>query len=289
MNKALKDNIVRLFDDKEEELPDVVLDTSGLDVPALPGRAATASIDLTGKPKVLMAIGLGGTGKTTLLRWIIERALERDDGQPLALASVDPINRELVHYFPQVMGPMGQDPARTALWLNKFLLRVMATQKTAAIDFGGGDTSLLGLLRQLPDLQAMMERSGVEPVALHLLSPRVSDLTPLAALDKAGFMPKATALILNLGRLQHDRDPEQEFAQLRKHASYRATLDRGAIEIWMPRLFAAKAVEDRRMGFRVAADGSASGSALNIFDRSRVHHWLRLMEEAAAPIASWLT
>lgn len=288
MTKALKDNIVRLFEDKEEDLPDVALDTPGRASPALSRQGTAAAIDLTGKPKVIMAIGAGSTGKTTLLRWIIEQALRLDDENSMALASVDPVNRELHHYFPQAMGPKSHDPAQTAAWLERFLARVMTTQKTAAVDFGGGDVSLSSMLAQVPDLQVMMERSGVEPVALHLLSPRVSDLMPMVTLDRAGFKPKATALILNMGRLLQDRDPEQEFAQLRKHAAYRAAVDRGAVEIWMPRLYSAKAVEDRRISFHEAADGTVSGSALNIFDRSRVLHWLEQMAVSFAPIQSWL-
>ena len=190
------------------------------------------------------------------------------------------------------MGPRSHDPAQTAAWLEKFLSRVMATQKTAAIDFGGGDVSLASLLRQVPDLQVMMERSGVEPVALYLLSPRVSDLTPLAAMEAAGFRPKATALILNMGRIQDERDPEQEFYQLRKHSAYRAAVERGAMQIWMPRLYAAKAVEERRAGFRQAArldaDAAPLAQPLDAFNQSRVRQWLEQMTAAFAPVESWL-
>ena len=58
----------------------------------------------------------------------------------------------------------------------------------------------------------------------------------------------------------------------------------------MPRLHAAKAVEDRRIGFRPAMNGEApeQGYGLGPFDRSRVRHWLAAMEDAFAPIASWL-
>jgi hypothetical protein len=52
----------------------------------------------------------------------------------------------------------------------------------------------------------------------------------------------------------------------------------------MPRLYAAKAIEDRRLLFSQARDGGDLGPS----DRSRTHHWLRVMEEAFAPIRSWL-
>ena len=103
-----------------------------------------------------MAIGLGATGKTTLLRWLCERALERSDDE-LALATVDPVNRELGHYFPAAMAPPTQDPTQVTAWLEQLLAMVMETRKSVALDFGGGDTTLARLLAEVPDLQQMME------------------------------------------------------------------------------------------------------------------------------------
>ena len=117
-----------------------------------------------------MAIGLGATGKTTLLRWLCERALERNDDE-LALATVDPVNRELGHYFPAAMAPPTQDPTQVTAWLEQLLAMIMETGKSVALDFGGGDTTLARLLAEVPDLQQMMEGAGVEPVALYPLTP----------------------------------------------------------------------------------------------------------------------
>jgi hypothetical protein len=244
---------------------------------------------LTGKAKAIMAIGLGATGKTTLLRWLCERALERSDDD-LALATVDPVNRELGHYFPAAMAPPTQDPAQVTVWLEQLLAMIMEGRRSVALDFGGGDTTLARILTEVPDLQQMMESAGVEPVALYPLTPRSSDLTPLAAMTQAGFTPKATALILNEGRADSTRPPLQEFGHIRRHSVYKLAIARGAVEIWMPRLYAAKAIEDRRIGFRQAVNGEMleGGLGLGPFDRSRTRHWLTAMEDAFAPIASWL-
>jgi hypothetical protein len=61
----------------------------------------------------------------------------------------------------------------------------------------------------------------------------------------------------------------------------------------MPRLFAAKEVEDRGIGFRQSmnhASGDRAMPPLNLFDRSRVHVWLDLMEQSFEPLgkAGWL-
>jgi len=277
-----------LFGDRDANLPEARLDVSHLGRPMRAGPSGQA-LDLTGKAKAIMAIGLGATGKTTLLRWLCERALERGEDE-LALATVDPVNRELGHYFPAAMVPPTQDPAQVTAWLEQLLAMILETGKSAALDFGGGDTTLARLLTEVPDLQQMMESAGLEPVALYPLTPRSSDLTPLAAMTKVGFRPKATALILNEGRADSTRAPLQEFGQIRRHSVYKSAIAQGAVEIWMPRLYAAKAIEDRRSGFRQAVNGETPQGSLGLgpFDRSRTRHWLAAMEEAFAPIASWL-
>ncbi len=284
----MTEHAVPLFSDRDANLPEARLDVAHL------GRhertkPSDQAIDLTGKAKANMAIGLGATGKTTLLRWLCERALERDEDD-LALATVDPVNRELGHYFPAAMAPPTQDPAQVTVWLEQLLTMIMETGKSVALDFGGGDTTLARLLAEVPDLQQMMEGAGVEPVALYPLTPRSSDLTPIAAMAQAGFRPKAAALILNEGRADSTRAPLQEFGQIRRHSVYKSAIARGAVEVWMPRLYAAKAIEDRRIGFRQAVNGEmpAGGLGLGPFDRSRTRHWLAAMEESFKPIASWL-
>lgn len=284
----MTENVVPLFGDRDANLPEARLDVSHLGHQER-AKPSGQALDLTGKAKAIMAIGLGATGKTTLLRWLCERALERSDDD-LALATVDPVNRELGHYFPAAMAPPTQDPAQVTAWLEQLLAMIMETRKSVALDFGGGDTTLSRILTEVPDLQQMMESAGVEPVALYPLTPRSSDLTPLAAMTQAGFTPKATALILNEGRADSTRPPLQEFGHIRRHSVYKSAIARGAVEIWMPRLYAAKAIEDRRIGFRQAVGGQLpeGGLGLGPFDRSRTRHWLTAMEDAFAPIASWL-
>jgi hypothetical protein len=275
--KTVKDNIVRLFDTREAELPETPLADPRLTQEALPAPSLASAVDLSGKPRVVMTFGAGRSGKSTLLRWVVERAIERDGETGAVLATVDAARPTLQRFFPSAIIPKQPDG------LERLISRLIELKRTAAIDFGA-DASLVPLLAQVPDMQQMMLDHGVEPVALYLLSPRSSDLTVLMAMEAAKFRPTATALILNMGTIV-GQDPEAEFGQLRRHSVYKAAVERGAVEIWMPRLYAAKAVEDRGIAFRkaVAADGG-----LGLFDRSRVAGWLTAMDQACAPIASWL-
>jgi hypothetical protein len=289
MTKA-KSNVVPLLAD-DDDLPVATLDLSHAMKPIAAVTAATpAAVDLTSTAKVILALGQGGTGKTTFLRWVADRVTIREDADPLTLATVDPINRELLQYYSAALSPQTQDPAKIAEWLEKALVALMRRKQSAAIDFGGGDTSLQRLVTEVPDLHSMLVGAGVHPVCLYLLSPRETDITPLALMQQAGFQPEATALVLNLGRADPTRDPEFEFRQLRRQPAYRAALDAGAVEIWMPRLFAAKAIEDRRITFQQALTGQMSDGrpGLGPFDRSRLHHWLKAMDGAFAGVQSWL-
>jgi hypothetical protein len=108
-------------------LPEARLDVLRLGRPELT-KPSSQALDLTGKAKAIMAIGLGATGKTTLLRWLCERGLERNDDD-LALATVDPVNRELGHYFPAAMAPHTQDPAQVTVWLEQLLAMIMESRK----------------------------------------------------------------------------------------------------------------------------------------------------------------
>jgi hypothetical protein len=254
------------------------------------GSTAPA-IDLSERPKVLMTIGAGGAGKTTLLRWITETILQRDS--KAIIAAVDPTNRSLKDYFAGVVEPPSRDPAAVVPWLEKKLFQhIMTTGASAAIDFGGGDTSLLQLISGGVDIVATLEDAGVSPVAMYVMSPRVDDLSMLATLERGGFQPRATAIVLNEGRADPTKSGQESFAAIMRHSVYKAAIDRGAVSIWMPRLIPAAEIELRRIQFSAARDGivpeGKKFTPLGPFDRSRVRHWLDAMAKNFDPVKSWL-
>jgi hypothetical protein len=59
------------------------------------------------------------------------------------------------------------------------------------------------------------------------------------------------------------------------------------INLWMPRLHAADAVESRRSSFAAARDGQTT-PPLGIFDRSRVKSWLEAMDRQFLGVKSWM-
>lgn len=279
--------IINLFDqDVSEEISvarrvrtDPVATTSG-----------KAPIDLTGRPKVIFVAGLGATGKTTWVRWAVGEILARN--APARLAAIDPENRELKDFYDDILEPATHDPAGIAAWLKSLLDISLREKSSALIDTGGGDAALGTLVSRTEGMAQMMVENGVHPVAVYPLSPRISDLAPMAALESAGFQPQATLIILNEGRADPTTPREHSFRAVMRHSVYRAAIDRGAYPVWMPRLYVAKDVEDRRLTFQQARDGvtpeGRKVTPLGVFDRSSVHRWLQQMSAAFAPVMSWL-
>lgn len=259
------------------------------DATALPSVAA---VDLGDGPKALFVMGPGRSGKTTLLRYVMEGV---PPGRPAPLAAaLDPQNRSLATFLNDVAQPPTTDPVGVARWAEELLGFVMAEKQSALLDMGGGDLSMGKLLEDVPDLAGSLEEAGVHPVAVYTLSPRVDDLGVLASYEAQGFRPKATALILNAGLADPTVPREDAFARVLRHSAFHAALARGAVPIWMPRLDATVAaeIEGKRLRFGQARDGQAPadqpGALLGPFNRSRVRKWMADMDAALAPIRSWL-
>ncbi len=256
-------------------------------------RKAVKSLDLSNIPPTWMLIGGGRAGKTTFARWSADRAAAA--GRDLTLAAVDPAQRTLAGFFEQVEQPASADPAQAAAWLGDALGAVMETPTPLLIDLGGGDLSLLKLLDLMPDLAPQMEASGAAPIAAYFLSTRVDDLAGLRTYEERGFQPRATVLVLNEAHVDPAEDTEEAFAPITRHSRFRAAVARGAVVVRMPRMVPAalvREIERKRMQFTHARDGlvpeGSAAAPLGIFDRTLVRRWLEQMEEAFAPIGSWL-
>jgi hypothetical protein len=248
--------------------------------------------DLTGQPKVWFVSGPGRSGKTTFLRYVLE-TVAASEGEVMA-AALDPQNRSLAAFIEGVDQPPTNEAGSVAAWLEEYLRFSMEEQRSAVLDLGGGDTSLSRLLDDAPDLADVMQESGVAPVAIYTLGPRIDDLSSLASFENKNFAPKATALILNEGLVSPTQPREEAFGWVLNHSAFRAAVQRGAVPIWMPRLDAnvASEIEAKRVQFSQARDGQEPHGRdpvgpLGPLNRSRVRKWMNSMDQALAPIRSW--
>ena len=252
---------------------------------------AKPALDLSTQAKLWLLIGPGGVGKTQTARWLGGRMNEAGTLKDAVLAALDPTNRTLADFFSVVEQPPNANPLRVTAWLREFLGIVAAERVGGIVDFGGNNTSLMQLIETSPTFAEPLEEAGVAAVAAYLLSPRVDDLTLLAGFEKLGFRPKATALILNLGRA----DAPDDFDAVRRHPAYRAARARGAVEIWLPKLEPqnlALEIERKRLHFIQARDGITPDghkpADISAFERVMIRGWLERMDQAFAPIETWM-
>ncbi len=242
-------------------------------------------IDLTGQNKIIFAVGRGKTGKTTLLRWMAETALAA--GRPFLMADIDPTNASFASYFEGVSRPDTDDPAGVNRWLQAFIEYAVKHQTTAMIDLGGGDTTLRTLATEMPGFSQQIEEAGLVPVNFYLAGAQPDDLAPIATLAERGFSPRARAVVLNESTAEVGLSRQQAFMRVVRNRVLLDQLGSGAINLWMPRLHAADAVESRRSSFAAARDGQTT-PPLGIFDRSRVKSWLEAMDRQFLGVKSWM-
>jgi len=285
------DNVFNLFGDDGDVAEEVSVGYRLLP-PTPPAPPPGQVLDLAGKPKIVLAFGNGGSGKTSLMRWVAERA--QTNGSKAKLAAIDPENRSLLNYFPAggVYEPPSRDADKVAAWLKAFFDALIREQVSGLVDTGGGDTAFGKIITEMPDLVAGLESEGIATVAVYMFAPRIADISPLATLSGAGFQPAATALVLNEGQIKPgDGDADQAFRDIRRHSVYRAALDRGAVELRMPLLSVAKKLEARSLQYRDARDGIVPEGRkvvpLGWSDRASLRSWLTRMDDAMAPISSW--
>lgn len=238
-------------------------------------------IDLSGKPKIVMAAGRGRTGKTTFLRWAAERALR--EGKSPYMADLDPTNASFASYFDGVARPRN---------LAAFIEHVIGQNASAIIDLGGGDATLPALVAEMPEIHDVIEESGYGLAMFYLTGPTPDDLAPMLNLSAQGFLPSSRAIVFNEWLAPAGTSREVAYARVLRSADYQAQIAAGTIPVWMPKLHAADRVEALRCEFGEAREGrsAATGESLQIglVDRTRVHSWLRLMDQQFEGVKTWL-
>jgi len=241
-------------------------------------------VDLSGKPKIVFAAGRGKTGKTTLLRWIQEVSLAR--GGDAILADVDPTNATFSLYFDAVQRPEVDDPAGVTTWLSELIDFCINEKRSAIIDLGGGDTTLRALATEMPGLVSEIEAAGLATVMFYLVGTQPEDLTPAFTLTERGFTAKAQALVFNEFAVPAGLTRQQAFSRITSLNEYER-LTTNSIALWMPRLFAADAIESRHARFFDARDRKLQ-LPLGLSDHIRVKAWLEKMDQRFAGISSWI-
>src|SRR5258708_1105061 len=120
-----------------------------------PGEDNTpAAHPIPAPPRLILALGRGKTGKSTFIRWAVDRSLARG-GLPI-IADADRTNATLAAFFENVDRPPNPEDEDVRLWLNAFVDRQIEERFTAFLDLGGGDLVLKVWARDL-DLASFLD------------------------------------------------------------------------------------------------------------------------------------
>jgi hypothetical protein len=232
------------------------------------------------QPKMVVTHGRGGTGKSTGVRILKERADEA--GRPVAIADADRTNATLGSFYADVVRPEYRGEQGVTDWLDDLVNTQAETRMSLLLDMGGGDQVFKRFAASL-DLAALLQAEGIVPVALHFFGPDIDDLGYLRDIEESGaFCPAQTVLVLNAGLIKDTRPVDVAFAGMREHPIYLAALKRGAKEIVLPRLACMQEEYSRRLSLHGAE------KALGLTNRQRVAMWRREVAKALAPVADWL-
>lgn len=240
------------------------------------------------RPKLVVTLGRGRTGKSTFIRWAAERAFR--GGRPTVVADADRTNATLSAFFDGVSRPELADDDTVKEWLNAALEQQIAERFSMFVDLGGGDLVLKEHAHAL-SLVEFVGGYGIDPVAVHFLGGSLDDLAYLRDIEETGaFAPERTVLVLNEGILPPGKAPAKAFEPVIGHEVFRAAVKRGAKPVVMPRLGCMAEVDRRRLLFEDAASGRVKPGqeAVGPVNRQVLRLWLRGMDAAFAEVVPWL-
>ena len=245
--------------------------------------------------KLLVLLGPQNSGKSLLGRAIVERA--REQGRDPLILDGDRNDAYLASLFTEtdaagtaarrVRRPDYADDATVKAWLDAEVSEMEGDGRSRVLDMGGGDLVFPDYARER-EIVAMLSdaRAAIDPVAVHLILPTVSDLAVLERMEGEGlFTPAATILALNAGPVGDTRLAEVVFRRARESAIYRAAVARGALEIVVPTLGCMNLVDDAGLSFEQAM---ARSSPLGLAHRQMVATFRRRLYAQLEQVAPWL-
>lgn len=195
------------------------------------------------RPHLIVAVGRGRVGKTTLLRWLAE--VMQDGALPVQVWDGDPEPSKeslLSRYFDGAERPLRpQDAEARRQWLEQRITEMVKAARSgkpfhAILDVGGDDL-LLKRLQGEASILRHLEAMGIAVVAVHVVGADPGDLRYFISAEQSGlFRPERAILVKNEGMIGALDGPEVRFAAIDRHPAVAAFLaDRGAA-VWMPAL-----------------------------------------------------
>lgn len=232
-------------------------------------------------PRLLIAQGRGGAGKSLLLGYSIERAQKLGNELPM-IGDFDRTNRTLSQRYPKVITCNEASDTAIIAACAKFLDDMMASRRNAVIDLGGGDFIGLKLLLEL-SIVPLLAEYGCGVTFLFPIGSDADYLAPLGRLQEMGLLQGADVVVALNGALADESTVGMSgFKELLNSPELTTVINQGGKVIFMPRLQNARVLAEQRMSLSDAAANQAteSGYRLGTTRAFQVRRWLREMDAA---------
>jgi hypothetical protein len=244
------------------------------------------------RPRLVVALGRGRTGKSTFLRYVAETSSRT---RPLRILDADPNNQTLCKHFPDAERPDIVDGAERHGWVESQIERMVLAAAgegdvhDALLDLGGGDRLMKRLGKEV-GLVPALEEAGVDVTAVHMIGPHDADLTFLDEVETSGlFSPRRVLVILN-GGLAGDRSVAKAFGSVTTSPVLEkiGSAARGGRIMVMPPLACMSVLEEKDAPSFAWCLTDEGRRAVGIFNAQRVRTWLDGMSQLRAECGNWL-
>jgi hypothetical protein len=224
------------------------------------------------RPKLILPIGSGRTGKSFWSRWFIDRAAGHRS--QLDIIDGDTINPCLASLYKSARVPpafRGDQPT----WFEKAIESGVEGRRSTLLELGCWLFD--DWLAELPLAESLAEQR-VDLIAVYLLTPDAYSLPRLPYILDLIKSPR-TLIVLNEWGFDSDK-ARAAFAPILANPIVAAAQADGARIVTMPHLDDAEALDAIRALRRDGASGAVADPELSA--------WLTRMEENFAPVADWL-
>ena len=192
-------------------------------------------------PKLVIAFGRGGTGKSTVLSEVLYRA--RNRGRPVIPADFDSQSKTLRSLFPDAVVPVSDEMPDVKEQFMDLLNRMSLERKSAVVDFGGGDQFMREFAKDMGVVK-YCARKDINPVAVYVLSPDIENLRHCLSVFESGhFMPGRMLVILNEGVIREGKTVKGAFDATLRDPGFARMVEAGAKVMLMTKLPIMEAVQ----------------------------------------------
>ncbi|RYC28960.1 AAA family ATPase [Lichenibacterium minor] len=248
-------------------------------------RKAPEPIEELFKPSFSIFVGRGSTGKTTVARWVCDRAQ-----RPVLVYDGDADHIGLQRFVDGAMVTASADDIDVRQGFEDLIDRHLEERIDVVIDLGGGDRVFPTLAYHL-DLHTFLVEEGSKPAIFYLAGPDPADLALLTELEADGlFAPERTGILFNEHLIPRHM-PDRVFKDIvgRDEVLQRA-IKRGAQVARIPRLETADRILEAGVSFQYAVKGCAlvDGLPLSPTQRQQTRRWLERLHQSMEPMLDWL-